>query len=416
MRTEVMVGLAVVAAGVVAGCSADASAPADERSASIAQASKLESDDRANDDDRGDGSVRQGRELFFNEFPGVQGNGRVCATCHVQEDGFQLTPEHVQARWDRLQNERRHHPKADDPLFRSIDANDFANDFSNLKRGLVRVVLTLPTDADGNKLIWPLDDPGATSVDVFRAVPSVLNVAFTAPYQADGRFATLQQQAQGALDAHAEAKHKPASIFLDDVSAFEQTQFSSNRTRRLADALASGGALPSTEPTDLTPLEQHGQALFALNCATCHGGPRLIQPIPPLLGVQDIMVSKPLPPFAADLPFPPSPPLRVRLWAVRIPGAPEPAVRPSTDPGKALISGNMADFAQFDVPTLFGVRKTAPYFHDNSASDLTQVMKHYQQLFTAVRRVTPPEVPYPIRPLALADEDIPPLVAYVSRL
>ncbi len=416
MRTEVIVGLAVVAAGLVAGCSADASPRDDDHSASITQASRVDSDDDADDDDGGRASVRAGRELFFNEFPGVEGNGRTCATCHVKDDGFALTPAHVQERWDRLQKARRHNPKADDPLFRSIDADDFANDFSNLKRGLVRVVLKLPTDADGNKLIWPLDDPGATSVDVFRAVPSVYNVAFTAPYQADGRFATLQQQAQGALDAHAEAKRKPASVFLDDVTAFEQTQFSSHRTRRLADALASGGPLPSTEPKNLTPLEQQGQALFALNCGTCHGGPSGTMPIPPLANVQDIMVSKPLPPFAADLPFPPSPPLRVRLWAVRIPGAPGPAVRPSTDPGKALISGNMNDFAQFDVPTLFGVRKTAPYFHDNSASDLTQVMKHYQQLFTAVRRVVPPEVPFPIRPLPLADEDIAPLVAYVSRL
>ncbi|MDB4945953.1 MAG: hypothetical protein JWP97_5487 [Labilithrix sp.] len=416
MRTEVIVGLAVVAAGLVAGCSADGATSDDEPVASVEQASTFHSDDDADDDGHGPFGVLIGRELFFNEFPGVQGNGRACATCHVKEDGFQLTPAHVQARWDKLQAARKHHPNADDPLFRSIDANDFANDFSNLKRGLVRVVLKLPTDSAGNKLIWPLDDPGATTVDVFRAVPTINNVAFTAPYQADGRFATLQIQAQSALDNHAEAKRKAPSFFLDDVSAFEKTQFSSHRARRLSDALASGGPLPSTEPTDLTPLEQQGKALFAVDCATCHGGPRGTQPLPQLAALQDIMVSKPLPPFAEDLPFPPSPPLRVRLWAVRIPGAPAPAIRPSTDPGKALISGDMADFAQFDVPTLFGVGKTAPYFHDNSAPDLTTVMKHYQQLFTALRRVIPPEVPFPSRPPEIADEDIAPLVAYTRRL
>jgi hypothetical protein len=34
-----------------------------------------------------------------------------------------------------------------------------------------------------------------------------------------------------------------------------------------------------------------------------------------------------------------------------------------------------------DVPTLFGISKTAPYFHDNSAAALAQVIDHYQALF-----------------------------------
>jgi cytochrome c peroxidase len=39
------------------------------------------------------------------------------------------------------------------------------------------------------------------------------------------------------------------------------------------------------------------------------------------------------------------------------------------------------EFGRFDVPTLFGVARTAPYFHDNSAATLEDVVRHYQALF-----------------------------------
>ena len=35
----------------------------------------------------------------------------------------------------------------------------------------------------------------------------------------------------------------------------------------------------------------------------------------------------------------------------------------STDPGRALITGNPE---AFDMPALHGIAKTAPYFHDNA--------------------------------------------------
>jgi cytochrome c peroxidase len=131
---------------------------------------------------------------------------------------------------------------------------------------------------------------------------------------------------------------------------------------------------------------------------------------------QDIFVSRPPPPFAAGLPFPTAPPLPERLWAIRVPGQDEPLVLPSTDPGKLLISGRAEDFNQFEVPALFGVGKAAPYFHDNSAGTLEDVLLQYQSLFLAIRRVVPPEVPFPDRPDELLPEQIAPLVAYLKKL
>jgi len=356
-------------------------------------------------------------EVFFNvDFPNVHGNGRSCATCHVPEEAFQLTPENAEARFQALQQRRLTNPHADDPLFRPIDANDGTNDFTNLRRhALVRVFIELPTDAQGQKLVWPLDDPEATVVAVWRSTPTVMNTAFTAPYQLDGRQATLDEQALGALINHSEITTVPRLRFLDDVAAFERAQFSSSSVKLLSAALASGNTPPPTDPP-LNELEKSGKALFAHHCAVCHGGPTQTIPLaalPP--GIHNIHVSKPVPPPAADLPFAPSP-LQPRLWAFRVPGQAAPVVLPSTDPGKALLTGNKDEMNFFDIPTLYGISKTAPYFHDNSAATLEDVMVHYQLDFQFLRRVIPPVVPWPLRPDLITDDEIAPLIAYLKKI
>ena len=65
----------------------------------------------------------------------------------------------------------------------------------------------------------------------------------------------------------------------------------------------------------------------------------------------------------------------------------------SPDPGRALITRDSAnsssrctgpafsDWNAFKIPTLWGVRNTAPYFHDNSAKTLGDVGAHYAQFF-----------------------------------
>ena len=366
------------------------------------------------------GNPYVGSLLFFSPFPGTQSNGRACVTCHVAEDAFQLTPAHVEARWQALQQRKRHHPDADDPLFRAIDADDGAVDFTLLRQhALVRVVIPLPIGADGSKLVWPVDDPDAESVELFRATPTILDTAVTAPYQYDSRFATLQAQALGALQGHAEIQVQPKPRFLNDVAAFERTQFSSERVAALSQALEAG-CEPAESAPALTADMQHGKRVFDRACAACHGGPRLNEPLAELAstaGIRDIFLSKPLPPFAADLPFAASPVQnKSRLWAVRVPGREEPELRESTDPGIALQTGKIEHFNEFDIPSLFGIANTAPYFRDNSATKLADVVRHYQLVFEAVRRVVPPEVPFPQRPDAIEDSDIAPLVAFLETL
>jgi len=362
------------------------------------------------------GNAARGKSLFIGEFPNAHGNGRTCATCHVPEQAFQLTPQNVEARFQALQQRRLTHPQADDPLFRAIDANDGAQDFTNLRQhALVRVFIQLPTDANGQKLVWPVDDPDTTEVALWRSTPTVLNTAFTAPYQLDGRQPTLQAQALGALIDHSEITVAPNLRSLNDVAVFQKNQFSSESVRLLAAALTSGGPLPPTDPP-LNDLERQGKVLFEHHCAACHGGPTQTVPLavlPP--AIRNIHISKPLPGFMADLPFAPSP-LEPRSWAFRVPGQDDPVVLESTDPGQALLTGNMDDLNKFDITALYGISRTAPYFHDNSAATLEEVVRHYQLEFEGVRRVIPAFLPWPLRPDLITDDQFAPLVAYLKKI
>ena len=42
------------------------------------------------------------------------------------------------------------------------------------------------------------------------------------------------------------------------------------------------------------------------------------------------------------------------------------------------------------MPGLRGIRNTAPYFHNNSADTLEEVVDHYIELFKFIKAVTPP--------------------------
>jgi cytochrome c peroxidase len=67
----------------------------------------------------------------------------------------------------------------------------------------------------------------------------------------------------------------------------------------------------------------------------------------------------------------------------------------SPDPGRALITGLAPTLAEdalgflenvnaFKISQLRGIRRTAPYFHDNSAKTLEDVAAHYAQFFSLV--------------------------------
>ena len=376
------------------------------------------------------GPVERGLHAFLDrEVDGLGGNGRACADCHMPINSFQLSPANAEARYELLQFRRQFDKNADDPLFRPIDADDFringvsASDFTTLRRnGLIRITLPLPGNV---KLIDPAtDQPSAeTFVDVWRSVPSVNNVALTGPdgqifvprgpnpgggYQLDARIGTLQDQALGAFINHAQVGTTPTQQILDDLATFQRTLFSSPGVAAVANALAAGlTPLPDPDPP-LTPLEQHGKAVFTRACAQCHGGSGLSTTARPLIArFADIATTCPRPLDTVSPPrfvyeaCPAGIADKVRTYEFTLADGSK-IRRASSDPGRALLTGFVGgpppldDWNKLDVPGLHGIAQTAPYFHNNSAATLDDVFDHYVELFKEIEATAPPGVFPPV--------------------
>ena len=55
-----------------------------------------------------------------------------------------------------------------------------------------------------------------------------------------------------------------------------------------------------------------------------------------------------------------------------------------------LLTGQPADLGVMDNTQLRGISRTAPYFHNNSAATLEEVLDHYDAFFRRVARLNPP--------------------------
>lgn len=375
-------------------------------------------------------AVIRGLFAFFDrDLHGLDGNGRSCNDCHMATEQFRLTPVAAENRFQLLQKRRRYNPNADDPLFRPIDADDFringeqASDYSNLRQnGLIRIVFALPPNM---RLIdqatnQPSDE---TTVDVWRMVPGVTDLKLTGAdgqnpwprgphamggYQLDGRLLTLQDQALAALLTHAQVQNSPSQRLLDDLSSFQRVLFTNVRVQKLAEAIDLGVTpLPSADPP-LNALEQQGKAVFTRACAQCHGGPGQSTPQPPVVRFHDISSQCPRPidtVTPARFNFQPCPPRlarNARTYEITLPTGVK-IRRTSADPGRALLTGFAGvgppaqdDWNKLDAPSLRGLRHTAPYFHNNSAATLEEMVDHYIEFFKRVPVLAPPGVVPPV--------------------
>jgi cytochrome c peroxidase len=375
-------------------------------------------------------AVLRGLFAFFDrDLHGLDGNGRSCNDCHMVTEQFRLTPAAAENRFQLLQKRRRHNRNADDPLFRPIDADDFringeqASDYSNLRQnGLIRIVFALPPNL---RLIDPATDQPSdeTTVDVWRMVPGVADVKLTGAdglnpwprgpnptggYQLDGRILTLQDQALGALLNHAQVQNPPPQRLLDDLSSFQRVLFTNPRVRTLAEAIEQGVTpLPDADPP-LNALEQQGKAVFTRACAQCHGGPGQSTTQPPVVRYHDISSQCPRPVDTATparFNFQPCPPRlarNARTYEITLPTGAK-IRRTSSDPGRALLTGFAGvgppaadDWNKLDVIGLRGLRNTAPYFHNNSAATLEEVVDHYIEFFKRIPVIAPPGVVPPV--------------------
>jgi hypothetical protein len=321
----------------------------------------------------------EGQRLFRKETFG--GNGRTCETCHSLATGT-LSPADVQ---DRLDND------PNDPLFLHDGLDDGVSGTARIaEHATIRMVLPLPPN------IRIAEDPSATSVVLFRGIPGTVNTPALDPaLMYDLRVGTLSDQALGAIHDHAQNTVEPTEEQLALIAEFQRTDkrfFSSDALEHFA-----RGGPPPELPLGKTKSQQRGRLMFVEAeftpgstkgiCALCHTGPMLNQTspfnptAPPGARIANIGVSErnllnlPLYTFLIDDGFGDVQAVRlpdpgIPLTNPRPPGVPPPFIR-----HPAFFAG------MFKIPSLWGVKQTAPYFHDNSAKTLEEVAAFYTDLF-----------------------------------
>jgi cytochrome c peroxidase len=350
-----------------------------------------------------------GEFLFDKETFG--GNGRTCEVCHSKKTGT-FSIQDAQARFAKNPN---------DPLFRAPDSDNL--DGKSYDRLLTTGTIKIDVPLAPNVSL--VDNPSARTVTMFRAVPSVQNVTTLVEFlMADGRetSANLQHQALGAVHQHTQNTIEPTQKQLDAIALFERTDerfFSSERLMRFA-----RGGPPPQLPVGRTAAEKRGRIFFQPNrqCGICHSGPMLntasdfnflngpgshfenagagarLGHLNEAFDANGVAILEPTNPNPN------------RAYRFELPDGSS-TVIVASDLGRALITGDLNDTFNVRIPTLWGVKDTAPYFHDNSARTLEDVMDHYNRLFLFLNDLIPNDVFQP-----LTDQDKADIVAFLKLL
>jgi cytochrome c peroxidase len=379
----------------------------------------------------------EGERLFDRETFG--GNGRTCLTCHSRETGT-VSPADARARLRR---------NPDDPLFvhdgSDDEDGDGFGDGHHVSRMLQSATILMRIQLHPNAELK--GHPEIREITVRRGIPTTLNTPALDPVlMLDGRQPTLQDQALGAITDHAQATKAVTPRQLDLIASFQKTPRFYSSFELLLFAV-TGQHAPGLPP-GRTASEKRGRVFFEDlppdfsvsppnfkpgACAACHSGPMLNQtnpflPLPVLPGsrFQTVLVSEfntagnPVMDFVfRNQPNDLDP-------MTNQDGTPDGVIEVSSpDPGRALITGRADDFfplttATFDgfnafkISSLRGIRHTAPYFHDNSATTLEDLVEHYRKFFLIVSDV---DGPGPAEPLIiLTEQDKRDIVAYLKLL
>lgn len=365
--------------------------------------------------------VALGQRLFIEETFG--GNGRTCNTCHDLQQFGTITPELVQ---------RRYAEDPNDPLFRDIDSDQGLGESYDrlLHQATIRVAMELPTHDATGLSVRRCDSPEQTTVFLHRGNPSVFNVALERHLMHDGRDgADLEQQALHAVEAHAESGRPPTKLERAAIAEFQRSLFSHESVRAFFDK----GVAPRL-PAGGTPAEVRGRRFFEpqSHCGLCHSGPMLnrtseFHPDAVNAAVEGALLSCSENPQEEPVYWCYVDPETNRI----VPGpggSPTVFDHPVADPGIAIVAGtqsfSLPDGTEveisnellseelrafgplFKIPTLWGVANTAPYFHDNSAKTLEELLTRYNVLFEAL----------PNLGAVLSEEDKADIIAYLRLL
>lgn len=347
----------------------------------------------------------QGSISITNEFFQAQGtNGRNCATCHVPEDGWSITPATAQRFFDETDGLH--------PLFSRLDANrptyttaqlqamtvdERRSAFSMLLEGKFTRNVSVPATREYDVVavndpmgvgttskLWFFRRPLATSN--FKSETVMWDAANTI---AGDLYAGLTRQARGNVTGAQEGPPATDSVIFEMVDyEFEMSnaQLIMTDVGRLdSDGATGGPEAHASQPLvagrfDLFDAWEHsdnelrrqiwrGQEIFnrgdqnGRQCAGCHNAANSGQNVTGRLfnvGASDARWAKPNMAIYT---------LKSRIDGTEI---------QTTDPGRGIRTGRIADLNRFKTPSLRGLAARAPYFHNGIAATLADVVAFYE--------------------------------------
>jgi cytochrome c peroxidase len=321
----------------------------------------------------------------------IVSNGRSCFTCHRGADvNFGFAPPPMSAS-----------VPADDPLFTGLDA-DAQQDPDGLFN-MENFALMKYRPGRFNQA-RSQDDP-FRQVFFWRKSVSLVNVAFQHGFLNDGRGRAMFETDRGAIFSHTQEGDERFDDLidpqdLDDLQAFQFSLVSDERLLALRDTSDPLHETLVNDPfytVDIeTPAQERGRQVFVRNCMSCHNAPNVFNNAASLetLGTDGIDPGFPVPAPHVGRNFNVGVSERNRhdlRFTLPLPGGSfEPIVLPlanengtmnmhtvTFDIGLAATTGRTVDIGRFKVPQLRNVRNLAPYFHDNSAATLEEVVDYF---------------------------------------
>ncbi len=347
----------------------------------------------------------QGYIDLTGEYFQAQGtNGRSCATCHIPEEAWSITPCTLQHLFDETDGL---HPifnklDADNPDVNPVTVEERQDAFSMmLSRGVFRRGGAPRADAEW-ELVAAEDPHGFANVNRLvhwrRVMPTINFALGSATVNWDGGNsvgsdvrAGLVNQANRNITGAQQGQPAPAEV-INNIVDFESSLFTAQLIVPGVGRLDSGGARGG--PEELSRMQKVAGRFNLFDAWIGHGNPRRAQ----IARGQELFNNKTnsrggtcngchnTANNGANFDN--------TLFDVRVASAEERTsdlplytfrnkttgeTRQLTDAGRGQVTGLWNDLGRFKTPTLRALAARAPYFHNGSAQTLEAVVRHYER-------------------------------------
>ena len=349
-------------------------------------------------------STRGSVELTGEYFQTQGANGQSCASCHIPEEAWSITPATLQRLFDETGGTH--------PVFSQLDANNPEKDVSTpeARRAAYSMVLTRGVFRRGGaprpdsewELIAVEDPHGFANVNRLvhwrRSMPTINFPIGSATVNWDaasnigqGQRAALVNLANRLVTHALQGPPAPPEV-IDDIVDFQRALFTAQVSVPGVGRLDADGARGGPEVlSKMTKAEEggfdifdawagdanpkraqiaRGQKIFnsnnvsGKNCTACHNS--LNNGTSVVNDMFDINTA------SAEARTPDLP-----LYTFRNKATGE--TRRLTDAGLGNVTGRWDDLARFKTPTLRGLAARAPYFHNGIAATLEDAVRHYEK-------------------------------------